>query len=45
MRIEVDEKGLTRPVEGEANAQVCLEVDEKGFLKMHEDRITTDSER
>jgi inosine-uridine nucleoside N-ribohydrolase len=45
MRIEVDERGMTRPVEGAPNAQVCLEVDEKGFLKMLEDRITADSVR
>jgi inosine-uridine nucleoside N-ribohydrolase len=45
MRIEVDEKGVTRPVEGTPNAQVCLEVDEKGFLKMLEERITADSSR
>ena len=43
MRIEVDEKGMTRPVEGTTNAQVCLEVDEKGFLKMLEERIEADS--
>ena len=32
MRIEVDDKGFTRPVEGTPNAQVCLQSDEKGFL-------------
>ena len=26
MRLEVDEKGFTRPVEGAPNAQVCLQV-------------------
>jgi len=45
MRIEVDEKGMTRPVDGTPNANVCLEVDEKGFLKMFEDRITADALR
>jgi inosine-uridine nucleoside N-ribohydrolase len=45
MRIEVDEKGLTRPVEGAPNAQVCLEVDEKAFLGMFLDRISSDSMR
>jgi inosine-uridine nucleoside N-ribohydrolase len=34
MRLEVDDKGFTRPVDGEPNAQVCLESDEKGFLDL-----------
>ncbi len=34
LRIEVDEKGSTKPVEGEPNAQVCLQSDEKGFLDL-----------
>jgi len=34
LRIEVDEKGMTKPAEGEPNAQVCLESDEKGFLAL-----------
>ncbi|MDE3186910.1 MAG: nucleoside hydrolase [Acidobacteriota bacterium] len=34
MRIEVDDKGFTRPVPGAANAQVCLQSDEKGFLRL-----------
>lgn len=33
MRIEVDDKGMTKPVEGEPNAHVCLRSDEKGFLE------------
>jgi purine nucleosidase len=32
LRIEVDDKGMTKPVEGQPNAQVCLKSDEKGFL-------------
>jgi purine nucleosidase len=32
MRLEVDDKGFTRPVEGEPNVQVCLKSDEKGFM-------------
>jgi inosine-uridine nucleoside N-ribohydrolase len=32
MRIEVDAKGATKPVDGAPNAQVCLKSDEKGFL-------------
>lgn len=34
MRLEVDDKGFTRPVEGPPNVQVCLESDEKGFLEL-----------
>ncbi len=37
MRLEVDDKGMTRPVEGPSvappNAEVCLKSDEKGFLE------------
>jgi inosine-uridine nucleoside N-ribohydrolase len=39
MRLEVDDKGYTRPVEGEPNAQVCLKSDEKGFLELLEERL------
>jgi inosine-uridine nucleoside N-ribohydrolase len=39
MRIEVDDQGFTRPVEGTANAQVCLQSDEKGFLALLHSRI------
>ena len=39
MRIEVDGKGMTRPVEGKANAEVCLHSDEAGFLKLLLGRI------
>jgi inosine-uridine nucleoside N-ribohydrolase len=39
MRIEVDDKGFTRPVEGTPNAQVCLESDERGFLALLLGRI------
>jgi len=39
IRIDVDEKGLTRPVNGTPNAQVCLESNEKGFLELLESRI------
>jgi len=34
LRIEVDDKGFTRPVDGAPNAQVCLKSDEKGFLTL-----------
>ncbi len=40
MRIEVDDKGFTRPVEGAPNAQVCLKSDEKGFLELLLERLT-----
>jgi inosine-uridine nucleoside N-ribohydrolase len=40
MRLEVDDKGFTRPVDGPPNAQVCLQSDEKGFLELLMDRLT-----
>jgi inosine-uridine nucleoside N-ribohydrolase len=43
MRIEVDDKGFTRPVEGAPNAQVCLKSDEKGFLDLLLGRLTGDA--
>lgn len=39
MRIEVDGKGVTKPVEGTPNASVCLKSDEAGFLKLMLGRI------
>jgi inosine-uridine nucleoside N-ribohydrolase len=42
LRLEVDEQGFTRPVEGAPNAQVCLKSDEKGFLELLLSRITKD---
>jgi len=45
MRIEVDDKGFTRQVEGAPNAQVCLNSDEKGFLDLLVSRITSDAGR
>jgi purine nucleosidase len=39
LRLEVDDKGFTRPVEGVPNAQVCLQSDEKRFMKLFLDRI------
>ncbi|HUD55565.1 MAG TPA: nucleoside hydrolase [Terracidiphilus sp.] len=39
LRIEVDDKGFTRPVAGEPNVQVCMQSDEQGFLKLLLDRI------
>jgi inosine-uridine nucleoside N-ribohydrolase len=42
IRLEVDDKGFTRPVDGNPNANVCLKSDEKGFLDLLLARITTD---
>ena len=39
MRLDVDDKGNTIPVNGPANVQVCLESDEKGFLDLLVTRI------
>jgi inosine-uridine nucleoside N-ribohydrolase len=38
-RIEVDDKGFTRPVAGTPNVQVCMQSDEQGFLKLLQNRI------
>ena len=43
LRLEVDDKGFTRPVPGDPNAQVCLQSDEKGFLELLVNRITGDT--
>jgi inosine-uridine nucleoside N-ribohydrolase len=40
MRVEVDDKGFTRPVAGTPNVQVCMQSDEQGFLKLLLGRIT-----
>jgi inosine-uridine nucleoside N-ribohydrolase len=45
MRLEVDDKGVTRPVEGTPNAAVCLQSDEKGFLELLLGRIAGESPR
>jgi inosine-uridine nucleoside N-ribohydrolase len=45
MRLEVDDKGFTGPVEGTPNAQVCLKSDEKWFLELLVGRITADAGR
>jgi purine nucleosidase len=39
MRLDVDEKGLTRHVEGQPNAQVCLKSDENGFRALLQERL------
>jgi len=40
IRLDVDDKGFTRPVDGNPNVQVCLKSDEKGFLDLLLGRIT-----
>jgi purine nucleosidase len=45
MRLEVDDKGYTRPVDGAPNAQVCLKSDEKVFLSLLLERLTGDAKR
>jgi inosine-uridine nucleoside N-ribohydrolase len=39
MRLEVDQKGMTRPILGVANSEVCLKSDEKGFVELLEERL------
>ena len=41
LRIEVDDKGFTRPVAGKPNAQVCLRSDERGFLDLLLGRVAS----
>lgn len=43
MRIEVDDKGFTRPVAGAPNADVCLRSDEAGILKLLLKRVAGES--
>jgi inosine-uridine nucleoside N-ribohydrolase len=45
MRLEVDDKGFTRPVDGAPNVQVCLKSDEDGFLALLLARLTGDDRR
>jgi inosine-uridine nucleoside N-ribohydrolase len=45
MRLEVDDKGFTRRVDGTPNAQVCLQSDEKGFLEFLLGRIAKEPAR
>jgi purine nucleosidase len=45
MRIDVDDKGFTRPVSGAPNAQVCLKSDEKAFVEFLLNRILDDEPR
>jgi inosine-uridine nucleoside N-ribohydrolase len=41
LRIEVDDTGMTKPVEGEPNANACVESDTKAFLEFLVGRITS----
>jgi inosine-uridine nucleoside N-ribohydrolase len=45
MRIEVDDKGFTRPVDGTPNAHVCLKSNERGFLELLLGRIAGQDSR
>jgi inosine-uridine nucleoside N-ribohydrolase len=45
LRLEVDDKGFTRPVNGVPNAQVCLKSNEKGFLDLLLGRLTANEAR
>lgn len=45
MRLDVDDKGFTLPVQGVPNAQVCLKSDEKGFLDLLLERVTQEPRR
>jgi inosine-uridine nucleoside N-ribohydrolase len=42
MRLEVDDAGNTKPVDGTPNVYVCLESKEKEFLDLLSSRITSD---
>ena len=41
LRLEVDSKGFTRPVDGAPNAQVCLNSNEPGFLEFLLGRVAS----
>jgi purine nucleosidase len=41
LRLQVDEKGFTRPVDGEPNANVCVKSDEAGFLDLLLGRVAS----
>lgn len=44
LRIEVDDKGMTRPVDGAPNAQVCLHSDPNQFLDFYVGRVAPQSQ-
>lgn len=41
MRLDVDDKGFTRPVAGPPNVEVCLKSDEQGFINLFLKRIAS----
>jgi purine nucleosidase len=41
LRLEVDDKGMTKPVPGQPNVQVCLQSDEKGFVDLLLNRVAS----
>ena len=43
IRLEIDDKGFTKPVEGKPDAEVCLKSDEKGFLDLYLSRVAPSS--
>jgi inosine-uridine nucleoside N-ribohydrolase len=45
MRLDVNDIGFTKPVEGAPNAQVCLHSNEKGFLELLSNRIAGENAR
>jgi inosine-uridine nucleoside N-ribohydrolase len=45
MRLEVDDQGFTRKIEGASNVQVCLQSDERGFMEFFLSRIAGETAR
>ncbi len=45
LRIEVDDKGFTRPEDGQPNVQVCLKSDARGFLGLLQERLVAEMPR
>ena len=45
LRLEVDDKGMTRTVKGEANARVATAIRAADFLKWYVDRVATAGEK
>lgn len=39
LRLEVDDQGMTKPVDGRPNAEVCVRSDEKAFLDFYLSRV------
>jgi len=45
MRLQIDDKGFTRPMQGAPNAQDCLKSNVSGFMTLLLNRITSDDTR